>query len=421
MAISVAATPERRNNVYFEQNSTQLTAAARLLLDTVYNKLPETNSMRIIPVGEIGDDIGLYKASEIYYQRAQAVYDYYVAKGIDIENLEIAIVKANGQSLRGVVSTVYRAGDIEVKVTKLAKEKQVELSSLIDYFPQSVQKFRIDPIEGGKIVGAQGTVINFPINAFDCPTDVDVELMEFYSYADLLKADLHTMSDGYMLETGGTININAKCNGTAADLTEGSQIGMEFPVKGWYREGMQTFIGEQSGEDMNWVASEDDIEQEYYGEDDYWEGGIDTFYTENPEPPYNLIMTVSRTRRVSGAVLDKYVLSSGELGWINCDRFYDAPEVTNFVVSLDEAEKSSVWMIFKDIKSVMSGYQGEKGKINFNGIPTGQVVTLVACSIKDKKPYLAVKEIRITKDGYDELRLVETTKAGLESQLMALK
>jgi hypothetical protein len=119
--------------------------------------------------------------------------------------------------------------------------------------------------------------------------------------------------------------------------------------------------------------------------------------------------------------LDSYILSSGSLGWINCDKFSEEPDVTNFVVEVDTSYHPSVRMVFKNIKSVMSGYADNAGNISFSGIPVGERVTLVAYSIKDDVPYMAMKEIMITENGYDELRLGKTTKLRMETQLLALK
>lgn len=426
LTVGLQASPERRNNVYFDVNGTTLSTTAKLLLDTVYEKLPETNYMRIIPVGGVVDQ-SISSASDIYYNRARAIYEYYTQAGVKEENLEIIDLRKNGATSSGLSMGTYRVNDLEVRVYKALEKEEAAFTSLKDYFQTDVQRFLVDASEEISITGKQGTILNFPMNAFECVDGTDpnegltIELSEYYSYADLLKSDLHTMSNGYMLETGGTINVNAQCKNSEAVLQDGVVYDIEFPVKGWYKDGMQTFIGEEEAEgQVNWLASEDGIDS-FDGIiwDEEWEAW-DTFYVENPEPPYDISLVVSG-RRKNNAVLDKYMLSSGELGYINCDRFLDEPNVTDFVVNVDTTFNAGVRMVFKDIKSVMSGDQYERGKISFSGIPVGQVVTLVACSIKDDVPYLAMKEIRITEGGYDQLKLVKTTKADLESKFLALK
>lgn len=404
MAVGVMATPERRNNVYFEENSAQLTNAARLLLDTVYTKLPETNYMNIIPVGDVAG-VSRSAASSIYRQRMQTVYDYFQLMGVDEKNMEVV---DNRKSRAGM----YKENDLEVRIYKEAEQKESTFTSLRDYFEQDVQKFTINPYEEATITGKQGTVINFPMYAFACgdgsepPATITVELTEFYSYSDLIKGDLHTMSDGNMLETGGTINLTAKCGKVDAKIAEGMEYSIQFPTKRWKEEDMQTFYGGNDG--ANWSTGET-------VDADYWELQTDGFGEEYYLWEYDAALAQN------DAALDKYILSSGELGYINCDRFYDVEEKTNFTVSVDTSLHASVKMVFADIKSIMNGYVNERGQMQFDNIPSGQKVTLVAYTVKDNEPHMAMKQIRITQNGYDELRLVKTTKTAMESQFLALK
>lgn len=405
VAVGVIATPERRNNVYFEKNSTQLTASARLLLDTVYAKLPETNHMIIIPVGSISGDIGCSASGDVQRKRVRAIYDYFQLIGVEEKNLEMVDNRKNGVGK-------YSEGDLQVRVYKEAQQQEATYTSLRDYFQQDVQQFNINPYEEVTITGKQGTVLNFPMYAFACgdgsepPATMTIELTEFYSYSDLIKSDLHTMSDGNMLETGGTINVVAKCGKEEARLAEGVEYSIEFPAKRWKEEDMQTFYGGSAGTNWRigpsidadyWEIQMDDIGQEYY----LWE--YDAALAKND------------------AALDKYILSSGELGYINCDRFYGVEDKTNFTVSVDTSLHASVKMVFADIKSIMNGYVNERGQMQFDNIPVGQKVTLVAYTIKDNVPHMALKQVRITNNGYDELRLVKTTKTAMESQFLALK
>jgi len=406
------AKTELRNNIWFAKNSTELTANLRFILDTIYEKLPETNYMRAVAMGDVDSKMNIYQASDIRSARAKAIYNYYIDKGVTKESLEWINTKDNSAGLYFMTNGTYEDGDLQLRVYKAPPSREDTYTSLRNYFPENVQHFTIDPSRENQIRGEQGTIINFPENAFTCEDGsepsgkITIELMEFYSYADLLKAGLHTMSNGAMLETGGTIHLAVKCGDNEAKLAPGVEFTMEFPVKGWYKDGMQTFNGVEEDDNLDWAATE---ESEYDSYDEgYWDEGDEIWY-ENPEQAKN------------DSAMDKYMLSSGELGWINCDHFYDAPETTNFVVSVDTSYHASVRMVFKNIKSVMSGYADSKGNISFINIPVGETVTLVACSIKNDTPFITNIEIRITKDGFDELRLNQTTKAGMERDLFALK
>ena len=54
--------------------------------------------------------------------------------------------------------------------------------------------------------------------------------------------------------------------------------------------------------------------------------------------------------------LSRYVLSTSQLGWINCDRFYrDNDPKINFVVNPGVSEQLDVKLVFHSIRAVMSG------------------------------------------------------------------
>jgi hypothetical protein len=120
--------------------------------------------------------------------------------------------------------------------------------------------------------------------------------------------------------------------------------------------------------------------------------------------------------------LDAYLLKSSELGWINCDRFYDAAQVTDMIVQVDTALRPSVRLVFDDINSVLAGnYDARSGQVRFSGIPVGQKVRVVGYSIVNDVPYMASQPMVIRENGSETLRLQQTSRAGMEEQLASLR
>lgn len=396
---NIQSQPVQRANVYFKNNSAELTATVAGLLDTIYSKLPEGKKIRIGLVGD-GEDFSMTRFSD---ERFNSVQQYLLSKNVKPEFIRYEITASGGEAV------------IEKELVVSSKN----ILGIDDYFEKNVQSFTINPAEENIIRGEKGTEITFPAYAFLCadgsePGDkIRIELREFYSRCDLLKAGLHTMSGSNILETGGTVHVVAFCGNEEAQLADGAQMTLAFPYK-QYKEGMQTFNGFEEDGMLDWVASGEGSESPVSEEDLYFDPETEQYYSNIGD----VFFQVNKNE----AGLDSYLLSSGSLGWINCDRFYDDPtEKMELVVSVDTALHPSVRLVFKNIQSVMSGYADDNGKIRFEGIPQGSEVSLVAYSIVDNKPYMALKNIVVTSNSEEKMMLAETSKKWMERELLSLK
>lgn len=80
----------------------------------------------------------------------------------------------------------------------------------------------------------------------------------------------------------------------------------------------------------------------------------------------------------------KYAFAVTDLGWINCDRFYDskAPKV-NAVASVKNQElapNTKVFLVFEGINSVLEGTPNQQGQFSFANVPSGMKAKVVAIS-----------------------------------------
>lgn len=96
---------------------------------------------------------------------------------------------------------------------------------------------------------------------------------------------------------------------------------------------------------------------------------------------------------VNPSDLDFYILTSSELGWINCDRFYEteSPRV-DFVVQHNNGKNCTVSMVFEDINSVLKGVT-EGGQTVFSGIPSDMRVRVVSIADQDGTPQMSVVSV----------------------------
>lgn len=94
--------------------------------------------------------------------------------------------------------------------------------------------------------------------------------------------------------------------------------------------------------------------------------------------------------------VNRYMFGASRLGWLNCDRFYNADYLrTNISISIDEPAEAKANLIFHKFKTVIGGL-AENDKLSFNNIPVGERVTIVALKKVENQIMLAIKETQIT-------------------------
>ncbi|MFN0203424.1 MAG: hypothetical protein ACKVTZ_17995 [Bacteroidia bacterium] len=117
-----------------------------------------------------------------------------------------------------------------------------------------------NPQQQMKIVGAQGTEILIPANAFQDKNGnpvnepVVITLREYYHLEDMLTANLNTQTDdGQLLETGGMIYVEAKTEkGEPLTIQKNQSLQLTMPVQNTL-DSMQVFAGHKNAQgQINW-------------------------------------------------------------------------------------------------------------------------------------------------------------------------
>ncbi|MFN0030941.1 MAG: hypothetical protein ACKVOR_02135 [Flavobacteriales bacterium] len=112
------------------------------------------------------------------------------------------------------------------------------------------------------------------------------------------------------------------------------------------------------------------------------DGFVQQFKAKHPGKPDEQLSNVET------ATLDYFVYSSSELGWINCDRFYEDGPRVDYTVNTN-SEDCIMSMVFTDINSVLKGAP-EGGHVVFTDIPANRPVKLVAIRTDGKKAEMSV-------------------------------
>ena len=140
----------------------------------------------------------------------------------------------------------------------LVKKEYIDLTTIFKQLKKRPQSYTIDANRDTTIYGEEGTSIFIAANSIayeanDAQVEgfVNIQLTEYYKTADLLKANLTTMSDSSILETGGMVNITADHQGKQCRVKTNSSIKIGFAAKR-NKAGMQGFSGEWDNNKINW-------------------------------------------------------------------------------------------------------------------------------------------------------------------------
>lgn len=281
------------------------------------------------------------------------------------------------------------------------------------------------------VTGRKGTKIS--INPNDLVTEsgkplgqtIEVELKELTNQGELLRANAQTVSDGKLLISGGAYFIGMTSNGEQLKLKEGKTLNIQFPKL--TEKEMALFYGQRDelGQ-INWQKTTESFRyskpqtqtvavmpkrQTQNNEIDAILDYVDTIgYNPTPEQKEKNIQQ-QKNYAVSQKVYNEIGIS--KLGWINCDRFLEVEDKTELYASFnpkDSIKNANVYLIFKDINSVIQAYYFADKSPQFENMPVGYKARLIAYTVKDEKVFAYSTDLTIAKGQKLTLDLKEITE-----------
>jgi hypothetical protein len=99
-----------------------------------------------------------------------------------------------------------------------------------------------------------------------------------------------------------------------------------------------------------------------------------------------------------------YEIYTGGLAFINCDRFINAPKVTDFYVKTPGFDGAKILVYFKDINAFMTA-DYKDGSYQVKKVPAGEFVYLIAIGKKGNDLYYGKEPFTISKKGTAEVAM----------------
>lgn len=106
------------------------------------------------------------------------------------------------------------------------------------------------------------------------------------------------------------------------------------------------------------------------------------------------VLLTAQSPEQANYALKGYVASVSQLGWINCDRFYNDPAEKMQVV-VRETEEVTMYAVCTDINSMLPFYRNSEGSYLVSGLPKGKKISIVAIKIKDGMAQFSRQDIKV--------------------------
>jgi hypothetical protein len=309
------------------------------------------------------------------------------------------------------------------------------LNDALKKYEEPSQIIKVSSNKPSVVTGRKGTKIS--INPSDLVTEsgkplghtIEIELKELTNQSEILRTNAQTVSDGKLLVSGGAYFIGMTSNGEQLMLKEGKTLSVQFPKLTDKEMGL--FYGQRNelGQ-VNWQKATETFKyskQQIQAESvnipleskkikrksdvesilDYVDG---TDTTTTPEGREKFAKWQKETK-IAQKLYDEVGIN--KFGWINCDRFLDVENKTELYASFnpkDSIKNANVYLVFKDINSVIQAYYYADKSPQFENMPVGYKARLIAYTVKDEKVFAYSTDLTIAKGQKLTLDLKEVTE-----------
>lgn len=117
--------------------------------------------------------------------------------------------------------------------------------------------------------------------------------------------------------------------------------------------------------------------------------------------------------------LRNYVLRTNQLGWINCDRFYNDPRTKVNLNILANSTNEDYMLYFKDFQSAIRAKKVNKRSV-IKDIPKGAPATLLGIKYEDGKIFLGKKDLKVSTKPIEKMRFKEVSFENLNAKIKEL-
>lgn len=270
-------------------------------------------------------------------------------------------------------------------------------ASLSDFYAKNAvvsQRFELLASAGGTFVSAKGSTIQIPPNAFvPANAQISVEFRDIYKKSDMLLSKAPTVTYGRLpLKSAGEFFLRAMQGNLPANTNTANPISVLQPVEGEPDKDMKPFVAvNDSSDQMRWVNS--------------------PTFSVSPTP--------------ASYVFDMFQYASPMTygSWCNSDNstYFSAYQQTLLTMSVKKGiEFPDVFLVFKDVTSMVHVYAGSNGEFPYSYAPKGLSCTVIALGVKNGKLHASFTPITISANMRVACEPTEISTEDFKAKLKAL-
>jgi hypothetical protein len=118
--------------------------------------------------------------------------------------------------------------------------------------------------------------------------------------------------------------------------------------------------------------------------------------------------------------ISQYVALSGNINWINCDRFINRSNVTDLYVSTPGFEGANIVIYFKSLNAFMQASPGADGLYKADKVPPGEKILVFAFGKKDGAYYYSKKAFTTERNLAADLQLQQVPEKEFRESLKVM-
>ena len=341
--------------------------------------------------------------------------------------------------------TTKQTSTSEVLITSEDRKKTAAIEQLYSSLKKQAEIFYINTARDTVITCKQGTLLTIKANSFiDSTTkktikgNFQLKVTEYYNLSDIITANLTTLADNSILETGGMLYMEAHQDTNICVLSSKETLQIGFPYQE-HKKNMLLFSGEKNRKQVNWklvnneqilvakiptksavvaiIGSPFDSEEN----DSIFNSNVEEKILANDKFQKGLNYNSNNSNKsITKRDITRYLFNASKLGWINCDRFINSKKTKiKFKIKVGKETDIDVKIIFKNFKAVLPG-KFEKENYIFSNVPIDEPVIIYAIKYEGGQYYMALQDAIISSKN-TSLIFEKVSLSRLKESIKALK
>ncbi len=398
---------EQSMRIYFAKDSYDLTETSQHLLDSLLTTVTDP-AEELLLIGHTDSDADVTYNKTLSLNRTRAVQTYLFDH--DLRNRIHIDWKGESTPVNANKNENEKTANRRVEIVRNYRDQANQIEKLA----KPAQTFLINPKRDTILIGKEGTQVFIRANSFamkDQNTPIEIKLTEFYKKSDFLLNNLSTSTTtDELLESGGTIDIQASSGNEQLNLKQGASLQVLFKDKK-ADDGMEAYYARNGETVSKWSTEPEDkttlepilISKAFKIRNlDTLEikselimniGGLNykALKTEkrgHPNAPFEetMTMTLLDPKEMTNSIFfsSDRALTVRSTGRVNCDRLFNTENTRTVSIEVDNNKVPTVSIALDTNNAIIPYTRRENNVFIFDNIPMNAQFDVVAVYMDDQ-------------------------------------